>query len=255
MVSPAAVRRYGRDFGRHPSGTGPLSVLRLAVRRRVTLTRFTDYHGEPAASRRLIFRPITDPMTRVAELMAGGIDLALELSPDNVAAFRQRPAYRVLEATGPHLWFLILNLRDGPLADLRVRRAVDLAVDRQALVHDVLRDTAEPHPDPCRAPSAGPSTRSCPRTRGAASGHARHNSPGAGPCWPRPVMPMACSCAFWCPAAAPACSRPWPWRPPSRAISPASASTRPSTAMSGTPIWRASMPAWTPTRTWPRWPG
>jgi hypothetical protein len=84
---------------------------------------------------------------------------------------------------------------------------------------------------------------------------ARHNSPRRGHCWPRPVMPMACSCAFWCPAAAPACSRPWPWRPPSRAISPGSASTRPSTAMSGTPIWRASMPAWTPTRTWPRWPG
>jgi peptide/nickel transport system substrate-binding protein len=75
--------------------------------------------------------------------MAGGIDLALELSPDNVAAFRERPAYRVLEATGPHLWFLILNMRDGPLADLRVRRALDLAIDKEGLVRDVLRETAE----------------------------------------------------------------------------------------------------------------
>jgi len=143
MVSPAAVRRYGRDVGRHPSGTGPFMFSDWQSGRRVTLTRFDDYHGEPAASRRLIFRPITDPMTRVAELMAGGIDLALELSPDNVAAFRERLGYQVLEATGPHLWFLILNTRDGPLTDPRVRRAVDLAIDKQSLVRDVLRDTAE----------------------------------------------------------------------------------------------------------------
>ena len=143
IVSPAAVRRYGREFGRYPSGTGPFRFSDWRSGRRVTLERFEHYHGEHAASRRLIFRPITDPMTRVAELMAGGIDLALELSPDNVAAFRDQPAYRVLEATGPHLWFLILNTRDGPLADLRVRHALNLAIDKQSLVRDVLRDTAE----------------------------------------------------------------------------------------------------------------
>jgi peptide/nickel transport system substrate-binding protein len=143
MVSPAAVRRWGKAFGRHPSGTGPFRFADWQSGRRVALRRFDGYHGEPAASEALIFRPVTDPMTRVAELMAGGIDLALELSPDNVAAFRHRPGFRVLEATGPHLWFLILNLRDGPLTDLRVRRALSLAIDRESLVHDVLRDTAE----------------------------------------------------------------------------------------------------------------
>ncbi len=143
MVSPTAVRRYGRDVGRHPSGTGPFRFVDWQAGRRVALERFDAYHGEPAALQRLIFRPITDPMTRVAELMAGGIDLALELSPDNVAAFRQRPRYRVLEATGPHLWFLILNTRNGALADPRLRRAVDLAIDKRSLVRDVLRDTAE----------------------------------------------------------------------------------------------------------------
>jgi len=143
MVSPAAVRRWGADYGRHPSGTGPYRFVDWRPGRRVALARFDGYHGEPAATARLIFRPVTDPMTRVAELMAGGLDLALELSPDTVAAFRDKPGYRVLEATGPHLWFLILNTRDGPLADVRVRRALDLAIDKQSLVHDVLRGTAE----------------------------------------------------------------------------------------------------------------
>jgi peptide/nickel transport system substrate-binding protein len=92
----------------------------------------------------LIFRPITDPMTRVAELLAGGVDLGLELSPDNVAAFRERPGFHVLEEVGPHLWFLILNTRDGPLSDLRVRRALNLAIDTRVITEDVLRRTAVP---------------------------------------------------------------------------------------------------------------
>ena len=143
IVSPAAVRRWGKDFGRHPSGTGPFRFVDWEPGRRVELARFDGYPGEPAALARLIFRPVTDPMTRVAELMAGGLDLALELPPDSVSAFRGRRGYRVLEATGPHLWFLILNTRKGPLRDVRVRRALDLAIDKQSLVRDVLQGTAE----------------------------------------------------------------------------------------------------------------
>ncbi len=142
MVSPAAVRRWGKDYGRHPSGTGPFRLTGWERGGQVRLARFEGWHGGEVALANVIFRPLTDPMTRVAELLAGGVDLALELSPDNVAAFRARQGYRVLEATGPHLWFLILNTRDGPLADVRVRRALNHAIDRRALVQDVLRDTA-----------------------------------------------------------------------------------------------------------------
>jgi peptide/nickel transport system substrate-binding protein len=142
IVSPAAVRRWGDDYGRHPSGTGPFRFVDWQAGQRVKLTRFERYRGEPAGVERVIFRPVTDPMTRVAELMAGGIDLALELSPDNVAAFRGRDGFRVLERAGPHLWFLILNQRSGPLRDVRVRRALSLAIDRESLIRDVLRDTA-----------------------------------------------------------------------------------------------------------------
>jgi len=160
IVSPAAVKRWRDEVGRHPSGTGPFRFVDWRPGERVRLERFDGYHGqreqpglpaaEPngdsssAAVRTLIFRPITDPMTRVAELLAGGVDLALELSPDNVAAFRRRAGFQVLEETGPHLWFLILNTRQGPLSDVRVRRALNLAIDARVLTEQVLRDTAVP---------------------------------------------------------------------------------------------------------------
>jgi peptide/nickel transport system substrate-binding protein len=142
MVSPAAVRRHDLDFGRRPAGTGPFRFVDWEPRRRVMLERNPDYWGAAALPRVLVFRPLTDPMTRVTELMAGGIDIVTELSPDNVALLRRDPRFEVHERAGPHLWFLILNTREGPFRDRRVRQAVNYGVDKDALVRHVLQDTA-----------------------------------------------------------------------------------------------------------------
>lgn len=142
LVSPASVRQHGVQYGRHPAGTGPFRFLDWEPRRRVMLERNPHYWGEPARPRLLIFRPLADPMTRVAELMAGGIDLVTELSPDNVSLLRRDPRFQVHEQTGPHLWFLILNTREGPFRDRRVRQAVNFALNKRALVEQVLQRTA-----------------------------------------------------------------------------------------------------------------
>jgi peptide/nickel transport system substrate-binding protein len=142
IVSPAAVRRLSAGYGRQPAGTGPFRFVDWQPNRRVMLERNPDYWGTPARSRVLLFRPLTDSMTRVAELMAGGIDIATELSPDNVALLRSDPRFRVHEQSGPHLWFLILNTRAAPFDDRRARQAVNYAVNKRALVRQVLRDTA-----------------------------------------------------------------------------------------------------------------
>jgi peptide/nickel transport system substrate-binding protein len=142
IVSPSAIKRWGRGVGRAAVGSGPFRFAGWDAGQRLVLERNDAYHGIPAQSERIVFRPIADPMTRVAELRAGHVDLVPELSPDNVAWFRQAAEFSVLEASGPHLWFLILNLKKPPLTDVRVRRALNLAVDKNALVHTVLQNTA-----------------------------------------------------------------------------------------------------------------
>jgi peptide/nickel transport system substrate-binding protein len=108
----------------------------------VVLERNPRYWGAPAQPRVLVFRPLSDAMTRISELMAGGVDIVTELPPDHVALLRQDPRFRVHEQTGPHLWFLILNTRSGPLRDRRVRQALNHAIDKHALVEQVLQRTA-----------------------------------------------------------------------------------------------------------------
>jgi peptide/nickel transport system substrate-binding protein len=171
IVSPTAVRSHAEAFGRNPSGTGPFRFVEWRSNTRVVIERNDEYWGTPPALRAVVFRPIRDANTRVAEMLSGGIDLMVEVPPDNLALFRDDPAFEVHEAAGPHLWFLILNTREGPLADQRVRQAVNYAIDKRALVEDVLQgaatiasgpippafawahdDTLEPYPhDPDRA--------------------------------------------------------------------------------------------------------
>jgi peptide/nickel transport system substrate-binding protein len=143
IVSPAAVEQYGADYGRHPVGTGAFKFEQWQSNTSVTLSRNDDYWDGAPSLEAVIYRPITDANTRVAEMLSGGIDVLLETPPDNVAQFRSDAAYQVKEAVGPHVWYVMLNAKDGPFADKRVRQAVNYAVNKESLVTDVLQGTAE----------------------------------------------------------------------------------------------------------------
>ena len=142
IVSPAAVEKWGVDYGRHPSGTGPFRFARWESRRQVALERSPDYWGGAPGLRGVVFRPIDDPTARVAEMLAGNLDVMVEVPPDDLTAFRSDPGFTVEEAVGPHLWFLILNTKDGPFTEPRVRQAVNLAVNKETLTRDLLQGTA-----------------------------------------------------------------------------------------------------------------
>jgi len=143
IVSPAAVKQYGKDFGRHPSGTGPFKFEEWDSNTKVVVSRNDDYWDGAPPLDAVVFRPITDANTRVAEMLSGGIDLMVEVPPDNLKQFQDDPNFKVYEQAGPHVWFLILNAKEGPFADKRVRQAVNYAIDKKSLVDNVLQGTAE----------------------------------------------------------------------------------------------------------------
>lgn len=142
IVSPAAVQEHGKDYGRNPSGTGPFKFVEWQSNQRVVVERNADYWDGAADLEAVVFRPITDSNTRVAEMLAGGIDVMIEVPPDNLATFSQDAGFSVAEQAGPHVWFGILNTKAGPFADKRVRQAANYAVNKETLVNDVLQGTA-----------------------------------------------------------------------------------------------------------------
>ncbi|MGP9821310.1 ABC transporter substrate-binding protein [Salinarimonas sp. NSM] len=143
IVSPAAVAEHGADFGRNPSGTGAFAFESWDANTAVVVTRNEEYWDGAPALEAVIFRPITDANTRVAEMLSGGIDVMVEVPPDSVARFSESDEYELYEQAGPHLWFMILNAKEPPFDDVRVRQAANYAIDKQALVENVLQGTAE----------------------------------------------------------------------------------------------------------------
>ncbi len=141
IVSPAAVMEHGDEFGRNPSGTGPFRFEEWQSNTRVVVTGNAEYWDGAPSLEAVVFRPLNDANTRVAEMLAGGIDVMVEVPPTALSQF-EGDGYTIHEQAGPHVWFLILNTREGPFSDVRVRQAANYAVDKRAIVEDVLEGTA-----------------------------------------------------------------------------------------------------------------
>lgn len=122
------------DMNRRPIGTGPFRLVERTPDR-VVLERFDAHYGGPPGLDRLVFKVVPDATVRALELLKGSAQLVVnDLPPDLVPRFRRDPRYRVVEGPGATYSYLGLNLTDPLLADVRVRRALALAIDRERLV-------------------------------------------------------------------------------------------------------------------------
>lgn len=141
IVSPAKVTTEDEQYGRHPSGTGPFKFSEWESYRKVTLERNDDYWGEEPSLKKLVFRPLSDDNARITEMFAGGIDVLMESPPDLIPVFVEK-GFHVHQTTGPHLWFLILNMKEGIFGDRRAREAINYAINKESIIENILQDTA-----------------------------------------------------------------------------------------------------------------
>lgn len=133
----------GSDFNNKLVGTGPYRFVRFDPDSQVVLDRNDNYWGTPARISRLRFAVVPDATTRALELRKGSADLASPNSfpPDMVRALSREPKLAVERHSGSSLGYLAFNLRDPILKHLRVRQALAFAIDRQSILHYLLRDS------------------------------------------------------------------------------------------------------------------
>lgn len=117
-----------------PVGTGPYKAQELRVDVACTIAAHDAYHGGRPPARAITFRVMPELAARMAALATGEVDMITELSVDSVAQVKAMAGREV--AGGPILNFRVLVFdRNNPhLADARMRRALGLAIDRQAIV-------------------------------------------------------------------------------------------------------------------------
>lgn len=133
----------GRDFWKHPVGTGPYRFVSQAVDKDVVLEQSQNYWGPKPHIARIRFAVVPDATTRALELEKGSADIAVNaLSPDMVDALKRRPGLVVEDGPGSEVAYLVFNLRTPYLKDVRVRRAIAQAINRPLIIHSLLRDQA-----------------------------------------------------------------------------------------------------------------
>ena len=146
-VSPAAVQKLGEKFGTAPVCVGPWQFAERVPQDRIVVERSPHYFDQAAAKfDRVVFRIIPDDNVRLANLRSGDIDVMHQVAPTDSASLKKEGRFEVSSVTGLGFNSITINLKNKtgktnppgdlgtPLAnDPRVREALELSIDREAL--------------------------------------------------------------------------------------------------------------------------
>jgi peptide/nickel transport system substrate-binding protein len=139
MISPASLGEEGRPTG--PIGTGPFRFVEYITDDSIILERNEDYWGELPRLEQVTFKYIPDANTRLSALQSGQIDAIADvgaLQPEQASMILGDPNLVLKEQGVATTHYLTFNSGAAPFDDVRLRQAVSMALDRQALVDSTL---------------------------------------------------------------------------------------------------------------------
>ena len=134
VVSPASLEKSGKGFADKPVGTGPFQVAKWTRDQQLILKRFDEHWRGPPRLKYVIFSPVRESATRLQRLQRGEIDLADNLSPAELSVLKQDRGMTVQEVDGMNVCYLSMQTEKPPLNQVKVRRAIWLAIDKAELI-------------------------------------------------------------------------------------------------------------------------
>jgi peptide/nickel transport system substrate-binding protein len=140
MVSPKAAREAGEKFGQKPVCAGPYRFVERLQQDRIVVERFPDYWNKDAVKiDRITYQPIVDSTVRLANLRSGQLDMAERVLATDIKEIRANRALRLATVTEIGYQSMTINVGKGEAAkgplgsDPRVRQALELSIDREAI--------------------------------------------------------------------------------------------------------------------------
>ncbi len=140
MVSPKASEAAGDKFGLKPVCAGPYKFVERVQQDRIVVEKFADYWDKDHVFiDKITYLPIVDATVRLANLRSGGLDLIERVLATDIKTVRDNPKLKLIKAVSLGYQGITMNLKNGPKSDTpfgkdaRVRRALELAIDRDAI--------------------------------------------------------------------------------------------------------------------------
>lgn len=158
IVPKAYIEEVGtKGFVEHPIGTGPFKFVSASEGLdEIVLERFDDYYGGapdlepvgPACVDRVIFRVISEASTRAAALLAGEVHIIQAVPSDLIGRLQENPNVEVKTAAGTQPKWVELNVNQPPFDDVRVRQALNYALDKDLIIEQIYDGRAVALPGP-----------------------------------------------------------------------------------------------------------
>jgi peptide/nickel transport system substrate-binding protein len=144
IISPRAIAAAGDDLAARAIGTGPYVLEHYAPGERITVrANLNHYNGPPKHSRITWVRGAT-ASSRLAMLLADEVEIANGLDPEAQDTIARQEHFTSLNYLSPTAIICMFNAQHGPGASPRVRRALNIALDRNALIEKVLNGAGQP---------------------------------------------------------------------------------------------------------------
>ncbi|WP_420081552.1 ABC transporter substrate-binding protein [Streptomyces sp. JL4002] len=136
VASKAGVEAAGEDYGTTGglACTGPFRLGTWNKGQSIELDRFDDYWGTKAKSKKAVFRFLTDPSARTNAMLSGEVDGGYLIPTESYARLRAGGSGTLYFGEGLSTVNVNVTNMQGPLGDVRVRRALSLALDRTGFV-------------------------------------------------------------------------------------------------------------------------
>jgi peptide/nickel transport system substrate-binding protein len=145
IVPRAYVQKVGNEkFNVEPMGSGPYRFVSWQKGVRVTLAANESYWRGRPPFKTVTFQMVPDTATRIADLKTGRADIIRQLNPDDAASLKGESRIQILSVPTERTGYLFINALAGPTKDVRVRRAIAHAINRQLLIDALLGGYGRP---------------------------------------------------------------------------------------------------------------
>lgn len=157
IVPKDYIEEHGNQyFAEHPVGAGPFKFVSGNLSEEIVMDRFEEYYGGaadlppvgPAPAKQVVFKIIPEASSRIAALQSGEVQIIQEVPAHMVDTLKSDSGVQVKTCPGTRVHFAAMNTSKAPFDDVRVRQAMNYAVDMEKIVNTILGGYGEALPGP-----------------------------------------------------------------------------------------------------------
>jgi len=142
IISPAALKAYGKDISRRAVGTGPFKFVEWVHGDHLTMVRNDEYWGGKPRLDKITVKTVKEDSARVMMLQSGDAQLIVRIPSEDIPRLEKDPNIKLDSTETLRVLYLGFNCAKKPFTDIRVRQAISYAIDKESIVKNIYQGRA-----------------------------------------------------------------------------------------------------------------